>query len=572
MNTETNGQPKGEFVELELSSVIPSDFPPQVRRRERFTDESLITFGESIKETGGIINPITVRRKGDKFQIIAGERRWRGTEKAGFATIPAIVKDISDEQQLKIHIKENLDREDLHPMDEAYTYEIIQQTYGYDDEQLAQHVAKDIAYVKTRLKLNKLQKEVQAAFERNDLLIGHALEIGKYPVESQNEIMQLAFTNDALKSVKNFRESIAKNFLRQLEKAPFSTTAENLRKDRLPCVKCPARTGAEQNLFGETVGEKDCCMNPVCWAGKEEMSIFRKREEVLAADFGVDISKPKEVTKNLSKVPLISNDYYVYDRDKPKEGYIGYHDYIEIKSKKTDCKYSRRGIYFNGNRKGEVITFCNSSSCPTHAKKSAREKSAMTEEQIEAELQKKRARREEILDAKVGEPVRVEVLRQAVAQFDGDHRVYDLPNAADYLLEWLWRTWEMQCNFSSRTAGLIRDLMNVKAFGREMWRNHRADVEALNEDQKAKLHFLLLAAHKGEIDVNYGNYKDQTEILQIAEDFGINYKLLDARERAKHISKKNMPEYKKYLDAVEAGDLKIKLPRFFNPDYVPPKK
>lgn len=566
-------QTKTIVEDLPVASVFPSDFKPQIQRSKRFTDEAIEAFSQKIIASNGIINPITVRKIGDKWQIVAGERRWRGTVKAGFPTIPAVIKEIDDETAYNIQLQENLEREDLHPMDEAYTYQDIKEHFKYETaEQVATHVGKPLDYVKTRLKLNHLHKDVKTAFEANHFLLGHALEIGKYPTENQPEVMQLAFTNNALKPVKLFQQSIASQFLLQLDKAIFSKEATNLRKDGLACINCPKRTGAEQDLFGDAFDKKDCCMDRICFNGKIEMSILRKREEVLAADFGVDITKPKEVAANLSKVPLICDEYYLMDRDKPKESYLGYYDWNEIKSKKGNCKFARKGVIFTGSRRGEVITFCNSTACPTHAKKSAREKSELTDEQIEAELQKKRARREEILDSKL-EPARLEILKQAAENFDTDLTIATHPNSGEYMLDVLARMWQLQKNYSSRTARDIAEILGAKYLVHEFYsgfEKNREDISKLDAVKKSRLFFLLITAFKGEL--HEGSYSDQTPIIEIAETFGVNHKLIDAKERAKHISKKNMPEYKKYLDAVEAGDLKVKLPRFFKPDYVPPKE
>ena len=558
--------------DLPIDSVIPSDFKPQIQRRKRFTDEAIEAFSLKILDSNGIINPITVRKIGDKWQIVAGERRWRGTVKAGLKTIPAVIKEIDDETAYKIQLQENLEREDLHPLDEALTYQDIKEHYKYDDEQLALHVGKPLEYVQTRLKLLKLNKKVLEEFEAENLLLGHALEIGKYPLDSQVDIMELAFVfhgdNQGLRSVKNFRENIQERFMLRLDKAKFSKDATNL--GEIACVKCPKQTGANQNMFEQISPKKACCLDPKCYAKKDEINILRKREAAVVEKFGVDPNDTEAIAAKLSKIPIISNEYWIADKDKPKEKYIGYYDFKEIKAKKDECKFARPGIFFNGARRGEMIDFCDSSKCEKHSSSSSLSKKELTEEEREKELTIKRNRREEILDSKVGEPVRQTVLKEAVKNFDAKRTIFNSPKSKQFLDEWLIRTWELQCEFSTRTADFIRETLNVKGFGTSLWRNHREDVEKLSDDKKSQLLFLLLTAYKGEI--SEGSWKDQTEILEIAEDYGINYKLLDAKERLQHISKKNLPVYKEYLDAVESGDLKPKLPRFFSPDYVPPKK
>ena len=163
--------PQGESVR-EIAIELIDRNPYQTRTR--FDEIALAELAESIKSSG-VIQPVMVRpQPNGRFQLIAGERRWMASQKAGKQTIPAIAKTVSNEQAMEITIIENLQREDLNAMEQARAYERLGREFGLTQEQMAQRTGKDRSSVSNFLRLLKLPPEVQQMVESDKLTFGHA--------------------------------------------------------------------------------------------------------------------------------------------------------------------------------------------------------------------------------------------------------------------------------------------------------------------------------------------------------------------------------------------------------------
>ena len=130
--------------ELELDSIVPGPMQP----RTQFDDESLGHLAESIK-SHGIVQPVLVRRVGDHYELVAGERRWRAAKLAGLRTSAAVVKEIADKDLSEVALIENIQREDLNPIEEAQAYSKLSETVGLTQEALAERVGRDRSYITT---------------------------------------------------------------------------------------------------------------------------------------------------------------------------------------------------------------------------------------------------------------------------------------------------------------------------------------------------------------------------------------------------------------------------------------
>jgi ParB family chromosome partitioning protein len=141
--------------------------------RTHFDETALNELAESIK-VSGVVQPITVRQQAGRFQLITGERRWLASQRAGKATVPAIVRQVSNEQAMEITIIENLQREDLNPVEQARAYERLSREFSLTQEQMAQRTGKDRSSVANFLRLLKLPEEVLKLVETDKLTFGHA--------------------------------------------------------------------------------------------------------------------------------------------------------------------------------------------------------------------------------------------------------------------------------------------------------------------------------------------------------------------------------------------------------------
>jgi ParB family chromosome partitioning protein len=156
--------------EIDVDRILPNSHQP----RKTFNEEALCELTDSIREHG-VVQPIIVRAIQDGFfQIIAGERRWRASQRAGLARIPAVVRDTEEHVALELALIENLQREDLNPIEEAQAYERLIVEFGLTQEEVARRVGKNRATVANMLRLLRLPSEVQQWLRENRLTTGHA--------------------------------------------------------------------------------------------------------------------------------------------------------------------------------------------------------------------------------------------------------------------------------------------------------------------------------------------------------------------------------------------------------------
>lgn len=163
--TQTSG-----VLQIDIDLVDPSPYQP----RTRFSTEALDELANSIRQTG-IIQPIVVRRKGSqRYELLAGERRWRASQLAGLHRVPAIVHDVPDEKAIEITLVENLQREDLNPIEQATAFDRLIQEFHLTQEEAAQRTGKDRVSVSNALRLLRLDKPVRQLVEEGRLSAGHA--------------------------------------------------------------------------------------------------------------------------------------------------------------------------------------------------------------------------------------------------------------------------------------------------------------------------------------------------------------------------------------------------------------
>ncbi len=167
---------RGEIRQIPVASIEPH--PGQPRRT--FNEEALAELAQSIAARG-VIQPIVVRPHGHRFQIVAGERRWRAAQKARLHDIPAIVRDFSDAETLEVALLENIQRQDLNAIEEAQAYRRLLDDYGHSQEALGKLVAKSRSHIANLLRLLELPAGVQDMVAAGTLSMGHARAIASAP-------------------------------------------------------------------------------------------------------------------------------------------------------------------------------------------------------------------------------------------------------------------------------------------------------------------------------------------------------------------------------------------------------
>lgn len=185
------------MVELLIDEISPGETQP----RKDFNDEKLKELEHSIRENG-VIQPIVVQRRGERYEIICGERRWRASRKAGLKKIPAIIREASNTESLAMALIENIHRQDLNPIEEAQAYKRLSHEFGLTQEVIAKQVGKNRATVANYLRLLKLSRGFQEDLITGRLTMGHARAL--LALENEKDMEEVRRT--ALRQNMNVRQ------------------------------------------------------------------------------------------------------------------------------------------------------------------------------------------------------------------------------------------------------------------------------------------------------------------------------------------------------------------------------
>ncbi|HEX8162159.1 MAG TPA: ParB/RepB/Spo0J family partition protein [Pyrinomonadaceae bacterium] len=186
--TETAINSNEELKEVDIDLIEPNNLQP----RTRFNERQLEELAQSIKENG-IVQPILIRKiSGSRYQLVAGERRWRAAQQAGLRRIPAIVRDIADDKMLELALIENIQRQELNAIEEAQAYKRLIDTLGLTQEVVAQRVGRDRTFVTNYLRLLRLPEDIQVLVEESQISMGHARALlGLDEPEKQRDLARI---------------------------------------------------------------------------------------------------------------------------------------------------------------------------------------------------------------------------------------------------------------------------------------------------------------------------------------------------------------------------------------------
>lgn len=220
--TNQNSSDNKEVLKLNIDKVKPNPNQP----RQFFDEEKLLELASSIKEHG-VVQPIIVRPlKQGEYEIVAGERRWRASQRAGLNEIPAIISEFSDAQISEIALIENIQREDLNPIEEAQAYKRLMEEFGLTQEQLSQKVGKSRSFIANTVRLLNLHPKVQAYLAQGTLSQGHSRPLlSLATAEKQLEVAERII--QANLSVRQAEELIKAVITNSLEKTPPAKPSKN---------------------------------------------------------------------------------------------------------------------------------------------------------------------------------------------------------------------------------------------------------------------------------------------------------------------------------------------------------
>jgi len=157
------------MLQVDIDLIDPSPYQP----RSRFREEALDELARSI-QASGIIQPLVVRRSGERYQLIAGERRWRAAQRAALVRVPVVVRDVPEELALEMTLVENLQREDLNPMEQARAFHQLIEEFAFTQELVAERTGKDRATIANAVRLLRLEESIQDLLEEGRITAGHA--------------------------------------------------------------------------------------------------------------------------------------------------------------------------------------------------------------------------------------------------------------------------------------------------------------------------------------------------------------------------------------------------------------
>lgn len=386
-----------EYRDLPLSVLTESKTNP----RRFFEDSALNELAASIRSQG-ILSPLLVRPLTERsFEIVAGARRYRAAQLAEAETVPVRIVNLTDAEALEAQLIENLQRRDVHPLEEAQGFRALLNLDDpkYSIEQIAAKTGKSPAYCAQRVKLTELTAAVTEAFAKEDIGVGHALLLAKLQSAEQEQALSACFREDwnggqgkakrILLPVRHLHHWIEQNILLILKDAPFSKTDPNVNPAAGACVDCPKRTGGNALLFADI--KQDACTDPACYQSKLDgfvaQTITAKPKLVqISSAFG-----PTTTSTDGRSAALPRNKYIEI---KPQDPNAKKHrDWPEYQT----CKSMTEAIVTEGTEKGEIRKICANPECPVHRPKKQR---PAGNQRIKAEQDKQR--REEALANAVG--------------------------------------------------------------------------------------------------------------------------------------------------------------------------
>ena len=382
-----NITPSVSYVDPALRAISSVQDIPLDRIRESssnprraFDDGKLRELAENIK-LHGVLQAILVRRAPGgtegKYELVAGARRFRASKLAGKDTIPATVRDLTDAECREIQLIENLQRADIHELDEGIGFRSLMELKPdfYTVETIAVQVAKSPSYVKGRISLTDLISAAQSAFYEGKLTVAHALELARLQANDQERALMECFpghrsTNSILKdrkaealTVRQLRDWIDREIHLDLKNAPFDRDDALLLPTAGACSACPKRTGNNPLLFPE-IRNKSLCTDPRCYQSKVE-ALVQLRVEPLV--------KEGKTPVQISEIP----SWQVRSKA-PNTLYEGQYRRVE---REGECPQTQAAIIVDGRKAGTILRICADENCKTHRQFSHYEISPQEREQ-----------------------------------------------------------------------------------------------------------------------------------------------------------------------------------------------
>ena len=340
-----------QFQIVPIAKVFESPLNP----RKHFNQKKMEELVESVRAKG-IMMPLLVRPVDGRFEIAAGHRRYRAAIELKLLEVPLIIREMIDSDFLEVLTIENLQHEDVLPLDEAQGFRTLMEKTNYDVAAISLKVGKSESWIYQRMKLLELIPEAQKLLTEDKITAGHAILIARLQPNEQKECLKEIEEEGCGPglSVRDLADFIERQIHLDLNSASFSKKDPDLVPEAGPCTTCPKRTGFAPMLFPE-IKKKDTCTDPGC---------FNRKIEAYTAHWLEKQSQDSDIP------PLKLSSDGDYRRKKapenPEEA-IPANFYKEITDKKKgSCENAREGIITEGRNKGKVLTVCTDPKCKIH--------------------------------------------------------------------------------------------------------------------------------------------------------------------------------------------------------------
>lgn len=244
--------------------------------RQFFDQDALNDLSNSIKEKG-VLQPIMLTPSGKRYKLVYGERRLRAAAAAGLKTIPAIVRELSEREVVELQLIENMQRADVHPLEEAQSFKRLQELNNYSELEIGNRIGKSASYVAKRLKLNDLTDDAKLLFGFEKITLSTAMDMSKLSEDIQKEIIDGEFgANWKSKSVDRLDvlsdiDYYLSDELKDLSKATFDISDENLYPEAGSCIGCKFNTASAPLLFEDATPK---CSRPSCFENKKAAQLL----------------------------------------------------------------------------------------------------------------------------------------------------------------------------------------------------------------------------------------------------------------------------------------------------------
>jgi ParB/RepB/Spo0J family partition protein len=337
------------YQTLPVSLISESPANP----RSHFDDKLIQELSLSIAEKG-LLQPILVRPiPGERFEVVAGARRLRACQLAAMDSVQCAIRTLTDNEALEIAVIENLQRKDVHPMDEANAFQAMIDRSGLTVKEIALKIAKTEVYVYQRLKLLDMIPDLQKQFFEGEFGLSHAWHLIKLQPADQEKVIQIAKEGyGGIKRIGDWTAPhlaniIERDIVLDLSKAIFDTLNGSLVKGAGACLNCAKRSGHMKGLFPDIEAE-DHCFDSKCHNEKEDAHM-------------------NMIVKSNPGILLIATEYKGYDRGilKKYPKALLSEDWQELHGRKS-CEDTKRGVYILGWNRGQISDFCTNRQCTKH--------------------------------------------------------------------------------------------------------------------------------------------------------------------------------------------------------------